>query len=146
MSEINFSVRGSPVAQGSVRAYVRGGRAIVVAKGHGALADWRHDISAGARTAMADLPSFSGAVVVHANFAYTRPPSHFRSDGVKIKAGAPRYPRLDIDKTARALLDALTGVAIDDDSQVVELMVNKVWDDFERGWQGVRVRVREIES
>ena len=35
--------------------------------------------------------------------------------------------RLDVDKMARALLDAITGPLLLDDSQVVILVADKVW-------------------
>ena len=143
MTEITFAVRGTPVAQGSVRAFVRGNRAIVVAK-PGPLGDWRHAIATEARAAMAGLPAFGGPVRVVAGFVMSRPPSHFRADGMTLAKGAPRYPRLDVDKLARALLDGLTGVAIDDDSQVVSLWADKGWDDENRGWQGVEITVSEV--
>lgn len=142
MSEVTFSVRGSPVAQGSVKAFVRGNRAIIVGKS-GPLSDWRHAIATEARNAMDGLPAFDGPVRVVATFVLSRPPSHFRSDHETLAKQAPRYPRLDVDKLARALLDGLTGVAIDDDSQVVQLWADKGWDDANRGWQGVDVSVVE---
>lgn len=144
MSEIRFRARGAPVAQGSVKAFVRGGRAVIVGKGTGPLADWRHAIASEARTAMVGLPAFNGPVQVIATFTMSRPPSHFRADGKTLAKGAARYPRLDVDKLARALLDALTGVAIDDDSQVASLWAEKQWDDTDRGWQGVDVGIIEI--
>jgi len=143
MSEVTFSVRGSPVAQGSVKAFVRGNRAIIVGKS-APLADWRHAIATEGRAAMAGLPAFDGPVRVVATFVMSRPPSHFRTDHETLAKGAPRYPRLDVDKLARALLDGLTGVAIDDDSQVVALWANKEWDDEHRGWQGVDITVWEV--
>lgn len=141
-SEVTFAVRGSPVAQGSVRAFVRGGRAVVVAK-PGPLGDWRHAIASEARQAMAGLPAFDGPVRVVAEFVMSRPPSHFRRDGETLASGAARYPRLDVDKLARALLDGLTGVCFDDDSQVVSLWADKTWDDTVRGWQGVEITVKD---
>ncbi len=138
---ISFVVRGQPTAQGSVRAFVRGKRAVVVGVS-GPLSDWRHAIATEARVAMADAPAIAGPVGVSAWFTMTRPPSHFRRDG-SLTPAAPRYPRLDVDKLARAALDALTGVAIGDDSQVVVLHAHKAWDDEQRGWQGVEIRVRE---
>lgn len=152
VTEIHFQVRGLPVAQGSPRGFVAGGRAVVVSgatgKGsHGrALADWRHSIASEARSAMDGLPTFGGPVRVIARFVLSRPRSHFRSDQVSLAKGAPRYPRLDIDKLARALLDSLTGVAIDDDSQVTWLSAEKAWDDEVRGWQGVEITVGEAAS
>lgn len=144
---IRFVVRGVPVAQGSPRGFVAGGRAVVVsgASGRGShgqsLHAWRTAIASEARSAMEGLPSFGGPVHVYARFVMGRPKSHLRTDGVSLVRGAPRYPRLDIDKLARALLDALTGVCVDDDSQVTLLMAEKGWDDDARGWQGVEVTI-----
>lgn len=146
---ITFSVRGVPVAQGSPRAFVAGGRAVVVsgAQGKGshgsALHQWRSSIADEARRAMTGLPAFGGPVTVLANFVLARPKSHRRTDGVSLVKGAPRYPRLDIDKLSRALLDGLTGVVYDDDSQVVWLSAEKAWDDEVQGWQGVEITVSE---
>lgn len=139
---IDFTVRGQPVAQGSVRAFVRGNRAVVVGVS-GPLADWRHAIATEARAAMAGLPTLTGPVAVSAWFVMARPPSHFRRDGTLTKA-APLYPRLDLDKLARACLDALTAIAYADDSQVVRLHAHKHWDDDDRGWQGVEIRITEV--
>ena len=49
--------------------------------------------------------------------------------------------RPDVDKLVRALLDALTGVAYEDDAQVVELFALKVYADDAR----TIVNVSEIE-
>lgn len=141
---IAFTVRGTPTAQGSVRAFVRGKRAVVVGVS-GPLSDWRHAIATEARAAMGDTPALTGPVVVSAWFTFSRPPSHFRADGRSLTKSASRYPRLDVDKLARAALDALTGVVWGDDSQVVVLHAHKAWDDDQRGWQGVEIRVREDE-
>jgi len=140
---IEFAVRGQPLPQGSVRAFVRDGRAIVVGKGRTPLADWRQAIASEARSAMSGLPAFGGPVDVRALFVFGRPRSHFRTDGRSLRSGAPRYPRTDIDKLTRALLDALTGVVVDDDSQFTSLTAEKGWDDVIRGWQGVKVWVTE---
>jgi len=147
---VAFTVRGAPVAQGSPRAFIAGGKARVVsgATGRGShgrsLADWRASIATEARAAMSNLPSFGGPVRVEARFVLSRPPSHLRSDGRTARPSAPRYPRLDLDKLGRALLDALTGVCYDDDSQVTTLIIEKDWDDDVRGWQGVDVTVTEL--
>lgn len=146
---IVFAVRGIPVVQGSPRAFVAGGRARVVSGATGtgshgqSLHAWRTAIATEARSAMAGLPSFGGPVSVLARFVFGRPRSHLRSDGMTTLPRAPRYPRLDIDKLSRALLDGLAGVCFDDDSQVVWLSAEKAWDDDERGWQGVEVTVSE---
>lgn len=138
---IAFTVRGSPTAQGSVKAYVRGNRAVVVGVSS-PLAAWRHAIATEARTAMADRPTLTGPVVVSAWFTFSRPPSHLRRDGT-VKPAAPRIPPMDLDKLARATGDALSGVVYRDDKQIAVWHLHKAWDDDERGWQGVEVRIRE---
>ena len=152
LTTVTFDVRGVPTPQGSPRAFITGHRAIVVsgAQGKGshgqALHAWRTAIASEARSAMRGLPSFPGPVRVHAAFVMARPRSHFRADGESLAKGAARYPRLDIDKLARALLDGLTGVCFDDDSQVASLHAEKDWDDVTRGWQGVTVSITELGS
>tara|TARA_R110002126_G_scaffold15112_4_gene62226 strand:+ start:1828 stop:2259 length:432 start_codon:yes stop_codon:yes gene_type:complete len=70
------------------------------------------------------------AVNVNAVFLFSRPMSHLKKDGSLTKS-APREKasKPDIDKLARALLDALTGVMFYDDSQVVDLTVSKRYSD-----------------
>jgi hypothetical protein len=60
-----------------------------------------------------------------------RPRDHFGARGT-VKPSAPKYPATtpDIDKLARALLDALTGVLVLDDKQVVELTCRKSWAEY----------------
>jgi crossover junction endodeoxyribonuclease RusA len=56
---------------------------------------------------------------------------------------AKKYRR-DIDKLARAALDALTGIVYADDEQVDELEVSKITDTNAASW-GVHVRVYRLE-
>jgi crossover junction endodeoxyribonuclease RusA len=49
----------------------------------------------------------------------------------------------DVDKLARAALDAMTGVVYLDDAQVVSLLVTKCWAEADTA-PGVEVLVREI--
>jgi Holliday junction resolvase RusA-like endonuclease len=42
-----------------------------------------------------------------------------------VKPDAPQFPRCDVDNAAKAVLDALNGVAWEDDSQVQRLVVEK---------------------
>ena len=65
-------------------------------------------------------------------FQFARPKSHFTSTG-KLSRTAPERPTGrnigDIEKLARAVSDALTGVVYHDDSQVVEMDLRKTYDD-----------------
>lgn len=57
------------------------------------------------------------------DFVFGRPKSHLRKSG--LRADAPVLPRSDLDNMAKAVLDALNGVAWVDDSQVSRLVVEK---------------------
>ena len=63
----------------------------------------------------------------------------------QIKKPRQRYPtgKPDIDKLSRGILDALTGIAYDDDSQVVQLNAQKVYT-FEQ--PGVYITVSAINN
>ena len=56
-------------------------------------------------------------------FVFARPKAHFRANG-DLKDNAPQHciTRIgDLDKLCRAVCDALTGIAYDDDSQVFSI-------------------------
>lgn len=67
-------------------------------------------------------------------FAFKRPKKHYHATGL-VKDNAPGYAypckRGDVDKLARAVLDALTGVWIRDDAQVVELAATVRFSDYD---------------
>lgn len=115
---INVFVPGDPVTQGSMR--VMRGRAIH--SNHTRLMRWRSDIADSHPWTVTD-----GMVDVELRFFIKRPRTTKRS-----------YPRLDIDKLIRAVLDALTGHAYGDDSQVVTVTASKEFSDT----PGVRITMR----
>lgn len=135
--DLSFDVRGLPVPQGSVRAFVRGGRAVVAAVRQ-PLAHWRGAVAGEARAAMlaADLAPIAVPVVVHLWFRMPRPASHYLPAGRRrpvreLRLDAPDYAPSapDLDKLVRAALDAMTAVVFLDDSQVVRLVAQKRYDD-----------------
>jgi crossover junction endodeoxyribonuclease RusA len=137
MSAVTFRVRGVPVPQGTARAFVAGGRAFLATDANrlsSPIGAWRAAIRSEAQDAMRDAPLLAGAVSIHAGFALPRPLSLPRRI---TQADA----RPDLDKLARSLLDALTGVVIRDDAQVVALDVAKRYDSEQ---PGVAVSVREL--
>jgi crossover junction endodeoxyribonuclease RusA len=69
-------------------------------------------------------------VSVELTFTFKRPKSHVTSKGT-LREGYSEYhvQRPDVDKLSRAILDALTGIAYQDDSQVVTLAATKTWGD-----------------
>jgi Holliday junction resolvase RusA-like endonuclease len=118
---ITFSVPGEPVPQPRPRVSTRGGfaRAYVPAK-HPVHA-YRAAIANAARAAGAGVHGEPVGVLI--DLVWERPKSHMRKSGVK--PDAPQYPRCDVDNAAKAVLDALNGVAWEDDSQVCSLTVAK---------------------
>lgn len=111
---LTFAVPGNAVAQGSMK-YV-GGRKIIYSN-HDRLMEWRSKIRECAREVMRDHAPFEDAVAVEAMFWLTRP---------KVAHDRP-YPskRPDLDKLARAVGDAITGVIVSDDSLIVRWTLNK---------------------
>lgn len=134
---ITFGVRGLPAPQGTARAFVAGGRAMIATDANrlsSPVGAWRAAIRTEAQAAMDGAPLMAGAVAVTAGFSMPRPGSLPRR-----VTQADAKP--DLDKLARSLLDALTGVVIRDDAQVVVLDLAKGYD---ADHPGVVVTVREL--
>ena len=122
---IAFAVYGIAEPQGSSRAFVRGGRAVVTSDNPD-LHTWRQVV---AYTAQQHRPAtlLRGPVSVGLRFYFHRPKS------VSEKARPRPSVKPDLDKLARGILDALTGIIWVDDSQVVEFMhLGKYYDNAPR--------------
>jgi len=126
---LKITVLGIPVTQGSKTAFVAGGKAIMREKSSGAahmrFVDWRQAVRSEAQRAMEyrerDNPYWSGPVSVECRFSLLKPasaPKTRRTWPIGARSG-------DVDKLARLILDALTGIVFADDSHVVELHVSK---------------------
>lgn len=135
-------VRGVPVPQGSLVRSPSGG---LYHGGGSRLALWRGSVRGEAQEAMGDRPPFAGPLAVVIGATFPRPKSHYRTGrhAAELRAEAPtchaQVP--DADKIARAILDALAGVAFGDDRQVSRLSVAKIWDET----PGVTIRIEELE-
>lgn len=123
----NYSirVRGIAQTQGSKRAFVHRstGRAVVVESAGAALSAWRQSIAHIGRRAVGDDPPLAGPVGVCLRVGLQRPasaPKRRQTWPIGARSG-------DVDKLARAVLDALTGIAWGDDAQVVSLVVVKYY-------------------
>jgi Holliday junction resolvase RusA-like endonuclease len=113
---------GTPIPQGSTRAFSRGGKVFTTNDAQGTLARWRGDIRTVVQQRMLHEPDGS-PVSVSLLFAFARPKSHLTKGG--LAKGAPDLPAPDIDKLTRAVLDALTGIAYFDDRQVADVHAEK---------------------
>lgn len=133
MTEIRFEVRGVPVPQGSTRAYVCKGHAVVTNK-NPRLNQWREAVSNEARK-VAPPALLEGALNVTCYF-------RFEASKSRKKQGMTMFSRPDIDKLLRAVLDACTGVLWHDDAQVQILRGQKVY----LSPPGCRVTVRQCKE
>lgn len=123
---IEFTVYGTPVPQGSIRAFMpKGARHPVLTGDNVRTKPWRQDVAMIARCAMQEesvrLFCRPSAVMVQCHFYFARPKS-------ASKRVADKTTKPDLDKLARSLLDALTGICFEDDSQVTHLFVSKHFD------------------
>jgi crossover junction endodeoxyribonuclease RusA len=112
---IRFTVPGKPAPQGSKRHVGRG----IMVESSKELGPWRERVALVAHGAMNGRSLLAGAVTVCLDFVLPRP----KSTPKRSTPHATKRP--DIDKLARACLDAITGVVVGDDSQIVELHATK---------------------
>jgi Holliday junction resolvase RusA-like endonuclease len=135
---MKITIYGRPVSQGSL---IRTRWSMRDANG-ATLHPWRDNVRSAAVNALIldqivgqpDVSFGHDPVAVQITFTFARPASHFGTgrNAAFVKASAPRFPSShavgDIDKLARACLDALTDAGtFADDSQVVSLHARKVW-------------------
>ena len=126
---ITFNVIGmDPATQGSKRSLGNG----VMIETNKRLKPWRLLVSDAALSTA--HPITQQPVCISITFRFLRPRSHYTRSGTLTKA-APAYltskARGDIDKLSRAVLDALTGTLLHDDSQVVSLNAQKRYTTHE---------------
>lgn len=115
-----FFVKGRPVPQGSLK-FIHGRPIHARATD---LAVWRADIARNAE--LCGYKPITGGVKVTCNFVFHKPKS--------AKDRNLPWVKPDLDKLIRAVLDGLTGVAYEDDSQVVLIQANKTYGEREGVW------------
>lgn len=119
-----FRVYGSPASQGSKRLVrTRGGRTLMLEQSR-KVAPWRTAVAAAAREHGCE--QLFGDVSIRAVLLFARPASHYDKKGLRAMA-PPRPGYIDVDKGARALLDALAGIAYANDRQVAVLRIERAW-------------------
>jgi crossover junction endodeoxyribonuclease RusA len=132
---LSFFVAGSPITQGSKVGFMgKAGKVVMRESGRGHLDAWRNAVGAEARGVAPD-ELWMVPVLLTLEFR------------LQIPSSAPKRRRVwpigkksgDVDKLARACMDALTGVIFVDDAQVIGLAVTK---DF--GRPGVMVTIESV--
>ena len=123
---LSLTVYGTPIPQGSTKAFMRkGARFPVVTADNKKTKPWRQEIASTAEAQLAGQPPTPDAVEVAATFSFAKPKS-------APKRVTQKTTKPDADKLLRALLDALTGIAFHDDSQVVDVRGKKLFGLPER--------------
>jgi crossover junction endodeoxyribonuclease RusA len=130
MSE--FIIDGRCPTKGSTRSFLRGGKVVTIADNK-SLKQWTIDARWQARAAKVPMIYKPHGVCIDVRVEFVKPKT--------AKQTAPTV-RPDADKLLRAVLDALTGVAYADDSQVVYAAIMKAYGPSER----VFVRVQKSEA
>jgi crossover junction endodeoxyribonuclease RusA len=124
----SFVVFSKAAPQGSKRFMGQG----VMIESSTRVKPFRQDVRYTALDSIPDDWPIDAAMRVHYRFHFKRPPSHLTTKGNLTKS-APKQPTGrnvgDIEKLARAVSDALSGVAFTDDSQVIEMRLEKAFDD-----------------
>jgi crossover junction endodeoxyribonuclease RusA len=142
---VNLLVIGTPVPQGSTRAFVVAGRAVTTAA-NPRTRPWKAAVAAVAAEARPEDWPMLSPIEVRARFAFTRPAAHYGSgrNAGRLRPSAPTHKVSvpDVDKLLRAVLDALTGVLFVDDRQVVAVDASKGFGEVAGAW--VRVTALEL--
>lgn len=137
---LTINVTGTPAPQGSKRAFVVNGRA-VMAESSKKVKPWRQDVVAAVRDVLAVEDWWAippGAVRVDITYYLPRPRYHYRTGkhADQLKPNAPVFvdKKPDKDKLDRATCDALTSSGvIRDDAQIAVGLTEKRYADGPTG-------------
>lgn len=128
---IAFFVPGRPAPQGSKRHVGRG----ILIESSKEVGPWRERVALAAHSHAQQLST--GPVGIRLEFVMPRP----KSAPKRSTPAATKRP--DVDKLARAILDALTDTCFADDSQVVSLHATKRLAEIDEA-PGVHIALQEI--
>lgn len=122
---VQFTVWGIPAPQGSKSPWGT--------ESNPNTRPWRAAVAAEAAIAMKDHMTLVGPIHLDVVFEFTRPKGHYGTgkNAHALKGSAPRFhtSKPDVDKLARAIGDALTGIVFRDDSQISRLTVAKLYNE-----------------
>jgi Holliday junction resolvase RusA-like endonuclease len=118
MDAITFEVPGQPVPQPRHKVAARGRFAHAYIAANHPIHAFRQAVQLVARASGVKLTA--SPVAVDIECVFERPPSHVLKSGRLARSAKPFPPRCDFDNLAKGICDALTGIAWDDDDQVVD--------------------------
>ena len=120
-----FEVLGTPVPQGSMRAFLpKGWDRPIITSDNKKLKAWRAQVSQMAVLLWNHKPlPRTIPIKLFLTFYFLRPKSN---------KDVHKTTKPDVDKLCRAILDSLTGIVYEDDSQVIKAVIYKLYGDVER--------------
>jgi crossover junction endodeoxyribonuclease RusA len=124
---MKFFASGIPRPKGSAKAFVRNGHAAICQDNDSDQKVWATQIVAAAR--VAEVPLYAAPVSIAVSFYLPRPQTHYGSKGLKATAPALSIRKPDLDKLLRCVLDALTGIAYEDDARIARVIGTKFYAD-----------------
>lgn len=143
---VRVDVTGHPAPKGSKRAFVRGGKAVLVDDNSEAKRAWHQDVADAAVTAMKRCEKLVIVpVAVAVEFRLRRPAGHYGKRG--LRPSAPAWPAVkpDLDKLVRCTMDPLEGLVFDGDSRIVSIDARKRYcEDGEA--EGAVIAILEVLS
>lgn len=118
MNAARIEIPGQPVPQPRHKVAARGRFAHAYIEAHHPIHAFRQAVQLVARAA--GLKPHGDPVELDVECIFERPPSHVLKSG-RLSSTAKRFPpKCDFDNLAKGIADALTGIAWDDDDQVVD--------------------------
>ena len=144
---ICLSVFGKPAGSGSKTAYKTPEGKMIVTPASKYQKPWQEAVKwTFLQSEYTKMIPLTEPLTVDIIFVFVRSKSHYGAgkNAGKLKVSAPAYPdkRPDIEKLARSTNDALTGLAWKDDSQIVNLTLQKVYGDR----SGAQIEIKKLEA
>lgn len=135
---VEFVIAGVPAPQGSKTRTKWG-----VREDNPATKPWRSAVAWEATAVMQGRAMFTGPCELEATFIFPRPKSHYRTgkNAGQLRPDAPLHcaTKPDTDKLLRSIGDAITGIVVRDDSNLVKITARKLY-----GTPRAIVTVREV--
>jgi Holliday junction resolvase RusA-like endonuclease len=138
---VRFEVTGTPMPQGSKKAFAVNGQARMKETGGLKFAAWRNQVSEAARREAETLDTpLDGALTLHVTFWFPMPAS--RPKKIKALGQVPKTTAPDTSKLCRLVEDSLQAAGlITDDARIAHLEARK-WETA-TGWTGATITVTE---
>ena len=123
--EFSFTIFGVPQPQGSMRAFIpKSWHRPILTSDNSKLKPWRQELAQTALVTMRECGAQKAKCGVPVSIALT---FYFEKPKSQRKSALHKTTKPDLDKLLRAVLDALTGIAYEDDAQVCECRVAKAF-------------------